>query len=106
MERELTLAAAEWIRRDWNARNTLQIPWLKCDEYQSGKRPLVDSDFQRIGYLCGGQQIPVFMKNAGVVPDYVVSARQIQGNELLLAYTLTRAERQLFIYKKADVKDK
>ena len=32
MERELTLAAAEWIRRDWNARNTLQIPWLKCDE--------------------------------------------------------------------------
>lgn len=105
MERELTLVAADWIRQDWNARSSSRIPWLKCDEYQSGKRPLVDSDFQRIGYLCGGQQIPAFMKNAGVVPDYVVSAHQIQGNELFLAYTLTGTERQLFIYKKTGKKN-
>ena len=45
------------------------------------------------------------MKNAGVVPDYVVSAHQIQGNELLLAYTLTQAEHQLFIYKKTGKKN-
>ena len=45
------------------------------------------------------------MKNAGMVPDYVVSAHQIQGDELLLAYTLTQAEHQLFIYKKAGKKN-
>ena len=44
MERELTLVAADWIRQDWNARSSSRIPWLKCDEYQSGKRPLVDSE--------------------------------------------------------------
>ena len=45
------------------------------------------------------------MKNAGAVPDYVVSAYPIQGKELLLVYTLTGAERQLFIYKKAGVEN-
>lgn len=77
MERDLQFAAAEWIRSDWSALPASQEPPLramKCDQYQSGKRPLVDtgSVWPRLGFLAGGQNFPDFLRGSDILPDYIV----------------------------------
>ena len=64
------------IRNDWNNKKTAQLKIFKCDVYQSGKYPLVESDFGQIGYLAGGQEISDFMKYSNNKPDYIVSHRE------------------------------
>ena len=77
MERDLQLAAAEWIRSDWSALPASQEPplrVLKCDQYQSGKRPLVDtgSYWLRLGFFAEGQDFPEFLRGSDTLPDYIV----------------------------------
>ena len=99
LERKLSFAASAWIRQDWNGRRTLPLTQMKCDEYQSGKRPLVESEFQRIGYLCGGQQLPEFLKSSGVRPDYTVSAGEENSSSSVPAHVLRLDGQVWFIYR-------
>ena len=75
-KRILVLKASEIIRNDWNERHTAPILALKCDVYQSGKRPLVESRLGQIGYLAGGQGLSDFKKYSNYKPDYVVSEKK------------------------------
>lgn len=104
-ERKLSFAAAEWIRRDWAGRRLPRISQMKCDEYQSGKRPLIDSEFQRIGYLSGGQQLPEFLKTSGVRPDYTVSSRRQGKDAPAPEHILTLNGYKWFIYRNFKVKN-
>ena len=78
MERDLQLAAAEWIRSDWKETASSQeeapLRVLKCDQYQSGKRPLIDMDpkWSRLGFMTGGQNYPDFLRGTDILPDYLV----------------------------------
>ena len=77
MERDLQIAAADWIRSDWSklpASDDGALNVMKCDQYQSGKRPLVDTDsnWPRLGFMTGGQYFPEFLRDSGIVPDYIV----------------------------------
>ena len=76
-ERDLQLAAAEWIRSDWSklpASNGDPLRVMKCDQYQTGKRPLIstDPDWLRLGFMTGGQYYPEFLRASGIIPDYIV----------------------------------
>ena len=57
-KRILTKCIAEVIRNDWNGKKTVPLKIFKCDIYQSGKQPLVESEFIQIGYLSGGAVLP------------------------------------------------
>lgn len=77
MERDLQIVAAEWIRSDWSrlpASDGDPLRVMKCDQYQSGKRPLIDTDsnWPRLGFMTGGQDYPEFLRDSGIVPDYIV----------------------------------
>jgi len=76
-ERNLQFAAAEWLRSDWNklpASREESIRIMKCDQYQSGKRPLVETytEWPRLGYFAGGQNYPGFLQDSDIFPDYIV----------------------------------
>ena len=77
MERDIHLAAAEWLRSDWNklpASQEAPVRIMKCDQYQSGKRPLVETytEWPRLGFFAGGQNYPDFLVDSGILPDYIV----------------------------------
>lgn len=76
LPRLIALKASEWIRRDWQTMPDVgAMTLLKCDQYQSGRRPLVLAKHKvmQIGYLCGGQPYPEFLRASGVPPDYIIS---------------------------------
>ena len=87
MERNLHLAAADWIRSDWNKLAASQegpLRVMKCDQYQSGKRPLVETntEWPRLGYMAGGQNYPGFLRGSDILPDYIVlPAEFFSGND-------------------------
>ncbi len=77
MERSFHFVAAEWIRSDWNrlpAANEAPLQVMKCDQYQSGKRPLVETytEWPRLGCFAGGQNYPEFLRGSDILPDYIV----------------------------------
>ena len=76
-ERDLQHTVAEWIRSDWDKLPASQegpLRIMKCDQYQSGKRPLVetDSNWPRLGYMAGGQDFPAFLRGSAILPDYII----------------------------------
>ena len=77
IERDILLAAADWIRSDWDNRPASQeapIKIMKCDQYQSGKRPIVETQakWSRLGFLAGGQDYHEFLRESDILPDYIV----------------------------------
>ena len=71
--RVVSQRAAAFVSRDWEPSSRAAGPEaMKCDQYQSGRRPLVSSPWRRVGYLCGGQTYPEFFAGLGIPPDYVV----------------------------------
>ena len=109
IERRICFASADWIRADW-AKLAAEdaslregpLPYLKCDQYQSGKRPLVLSGkWNRIGWLAGGQAIPDFLYDAGVLPDYIVTRDPADIPAMKLVYADTILETDYYIYKPA-----
>ncbi len=77
MERDLQIAAAEWIRADWDklpASKEGPLRAMKCDQYQPGKRPLVDTncEWPRLGFMSDGQNYPEFLRGSEIRPDYIV----------------------------------
>ena len=78
MQRDLQFAAAEWIRADWDStaspREKEPVRFLKCDQYQSGRRPLIKMDpkWSRLGFMTGGQNYPDFLLGTDILPDYLV----------------------------------
>ena len=96
-----TLAAAEWIRWDWKTRaGTSAVTEMKCDRYQSGRRPLVKSDLIRTGYLCGGQNYPEFLRGRRIPPDYIVSAVPIREKGYLPPVHLTAGPGFVYISRR------
>ena len=111
-ERQLSRAAAAWIRDDWR-RNTGaecaigKIAVLRCDQYRSGRRPLVESPFERIGYLCGGEEYAAFLRPEGVEPDYIVieEPRPDFDGEWIPVHTIHHCFGVLYIYRQTGVFD-
>lgn len=98
-KRILVLKASEIIRNDWNERHTAPILALKCDVYQSGKRPLVESRLGQIGYLAGGQGLSDFLKYSNYKPDYVVSEKNSCPAGYYLIGKISYKKDDIFIYK-------
>ena len=103
IKRAITFRAAEWIAKDWNAATAEAGPRaMRCDQYQSGKRPLVRAEkWDRIGYLCGGQAYTEFLKCRGELPDYIVTPYRdadLPGYGLVGA--VSAEGRQAYIHKR------
>lgn len=73
--RRISLRAAAWIGKDWHPQPAPAVfDQMKCDQYQSGRHPLVWSGkWSRVGYLCGGQKYPEFFGELGIPADYALS---------------------------------
>jgi len=107
IERRISMAAADWIRADWaltvsDGDEALVRPlsYLKCDQYQSGRRPLVLSGrWNRIGWLAGGQVHPDFLRDAGIMPDYIVTRDPADLPSMRLVYADTILDTDYYIYK-------
>ena len=87
IERDIQLAAAAWISSDWDelpaSTEEKNLDFLKCDQYQSGKRPFVktNENWIRLGFMAGGQSYPDFLRESGILPDYIVlPADSFHGN--------------------------
>ena len=75
-QRRISLRAATWIRNDWRPQpDPPGFDRMKCDQYRSGRRPLVRSEkpARAVGYMCGGQEYPEFFDKLGIPPDYIVT---------------------------------
>ena len=97
------LAAAQWIRRDWKNRAKLPaVAGMKCDQYQSGRRPLVQSDLSRTGYLCGGQSYPEFLRGLGIRPDYIVSCAPVREEGFLPPVRLGAGPRSVYVSRRGE----
>lgn len=74
--RRLSMKTATAINKNWTpppaAVDLTKLRCMRCDQYQSGRRPLVQTDWLRVGYLSGGQTYPEFFRPLGIVPDYIV----------------------------------
>ncbi len=86
MERDLQIVAAEWIRSDWSklpASKEGPLRAMKCDQYQSGKRPLIDTncEWPRLGFMAGGQYYPDFLRDSDIRPDYIVLPAASAGSD-------------------------
>ena len=109
IERRIALTAADWIHADWpltvsdcDEALIRPVPHLKCDQYQSGRRPLVlSTDWNRIGWLAGGQMYPDFLRTARVMPDYVVTRAPADLPSMRLVYADTILDTDYYIYKSA-----
>lgn len=100
-ERTISREAAAWIVNDWkNCHTTLPVTIFKCDQYQSGKRPLVQSEWMRIGWLSGGQNYPEFFISRNVMPDYIVSRFPVTKSD----YVPVKGINQVTIYKKRNIR--
>ena len=86
--RRLSLKTATAIHKNWTpppgAAKLTDTRYMRCDQYQSGKRPLVQTDWLRVGYLSGGQTYPEFFRPLGIVPDYIVV---MNNNKTFPGYT-------------------
>ena len=103
--RLLALQAAELIRRDWAAQPAPGVfTLLKCDQYQSGRRPLVQAHHKvlQAGYLCGGQAYLDFLSAAGVPPDYILSASPEAPAGYLGIGAVSAAEKTLYIHRRQE----
>ncbi|MBR2364321.1 MAG: hypothetical protein IKA79_03890 [Lentisphaeria bacterium] len=102
----ISMKVAGFIRMDWEktvSQKTPRIRVWKSDVYQSGKRPLVSSPYTRIGFLCGGQQIPDFMLYAGYPVDYYVFDKGFTvPDRYEVAGKIIWDGKEVFIYKKAS----
>lgn len=71
--RRMSLKTAAAIQKNWTPPpGATKLTPMRCDQYQSGKRPLVQSDWLRVGYLSGGQTYPEFFGPLKIAPDYIV----------------------------------
>ena len=103
IDRAVTLQAAKWIKKDWNAATAPAAPRaMRCDQYQSGKRPLVSSlEWDRTGYLSGGQAYTEFLKWQGERPDYIVTPhRSAAFSGYDLAGTVAAEGKAAYIHKR------
>lgn len=98
------LTAAKWIRNDRERDRVADRPpvmYMKCDRYQSGRRPLVRSSHKlsRVGYLCGGQEHSELFASLGIPPDYIVSnaPENAPGYDLVEQFAIGKYE--VYIYK-------
>ena len=98
-KRFLVLNAAEAIRNDWKCRKPDPILVLKCDVYQSGNRPLVESSLGQIGYLAGGQGLSEFLKYSNYKPDYIVSEKDYCPAGYCMINKISYKKDDMFIYK-------
>jgi len=98
-EQAISRDVAEWIKKDWKPRTSSPIAVFKCDRYQSGKRPLVQSEFRRIGYLCGGQDYPAFFSSRNIMPDYIVSRSPAENPDFVPVNEIS----QIRIYKNRKI---
>ena len=75
IDRRISQRTAAWIRKDWHPQPApADFDRMKCDQYRSGRRPLVWSEkWSQVGYLCGGQQYPEFFGGLGIPADYAIS---------------------------------
>ena len=102
-ERQTVVAAARMIRADWRNRASARITVKSCDEYQSGKHPLVETHFGQIGYLSGGQLCHPFLKEASLLPDYRVTVGKMNEpgwTELAEGREAARLPKDIFIYRR------
>ena len=99
-KRILTKRTAEVIRNDWNDKKTVPLKIFKCDIYQTGKQPLVESEFIQIGYLSGGQSYHEFMRYSNYRPDYIVSNTEKYQQGYRKIHTHRYKNEVFFIYKK------
>ena len=102
-ERQTVVAAARMIRADWRNRASARITVKSCDEYQSGKHPLIETYFGQIGYLSGGQWHRPFLKEAHPLPDYRVTVGGMNEpgwTELAEGREAARLPKDIFIYRR------
>lgn len=78
LEREAILVISDYIKEDWSSQNKLPTELIKCDFYQSGRLPLVQCDFDQIGYLSGGQYFQSIFIDNGFNADYIVTNDETQ----------------------------
>ena len=100
-ERQMTLRAAGWIKNDWSDRKCEAITIQKCDLYQSGRRPLVASELERIGYLAGGQSFTGYLQSHGMQPDYIVGDDDLPSGFRII-HTITLERRTFYIAERID----
>ena len=96
--------AAKWIREDRERdryADRSPLMYMKCDLYQSGRRPLVRSEYKlsRIGYLCGGQEHSDLFASLGVPPEYIVSTVPEETPGYDLAARFASGGHDVYIYK-------
>lgn len=102
-ERQTVVAAARMIRADWRNRASARVTVMRCDEYQSGKHPLVETHFGQVGYLSGGQLCHPFLKEASLLPDYRVTVGRINEpgwTEVAEGRAAARLPDDIFIYRR------
>ena len=102
-ERQTVVAAARMIRADWRNRASARVTVMRCDEYQSGKHPLVETHFGQVGYLSGGQLCHPFLKEASLLPDYRVTVGRINEpgwTEVAEGWAAARLPDDIFIYRR------
>jgi len=74
--RLLSQQAASLIKEDWRPQpKPAGFDQMKCDHYQSGRRPLVQTcnPMRAVGYLCGGQEYRELFGLWGFSPDYIAT---------------------------------
>lgn len=105
IERRISQRTAAWIRKDWRPQPApAGFDRMKCDQYRSGRRPLVwGEEWNRIGYLCGGQKYPEFFNELGIPPDYIISPEndEIRSGYVLVGMTEEDGKTAYF-YKRTD----
>lgn len=99
-KRIFTLRAAKIIQNDWKCKNTSPLLLFKCDCYQSGKRPLVESEFGQTGYLAGGQTMSDFLKYKNCEPDYLVTFVKISPYGYYKMDKIAYRNETLYIHRK------
>lgn len=101
----LAQRAAARIRDDWRpASNSGRRDLMKCDQYQSGRAPLVEAPRPQTGYLCGGQPYPEFFRALNVPPDYVIvqePSRSLPG--YVRIGEVREEDRALYIHKRREL---
>ena len=102
IERGITHRAAAWIRKDWDAATAPAAPrMMRCDQYQSGRRPLVQSPWLRVGYFCGGQAYTEYLGFQGETPDYIITPdRNAVFPDHVLVGTVSEGEQKAYIHRR------
>lgn len=104
-ERLMSRKIAARIKKDWAPVPAAARPThMKCDCYQSGRRPLVDTPWRRVGYLCGGQDYPEFFRALNIPPDYIVSPEESPAPPgYILVDAVREGGRTAYIRKRREI---